>query len=110
MKGNILGLLGICRKAGKLRLGFDPVAEGLGKDVRLLLFSNDISPKTKERMLQKASGSPAASLTLSYSADELLAGLGKRVAVLAVTDRGLADRIKELHTTATENREEDLTL
>ena len=107
MKGNILGLLGICRKAGKLRLGFDPVAEGLGKDVRLLLFSNDISPKTKERMLQKASGSPAASLTLPYSADELLAGLGKRV---AVTDRGLADRIKELHTTATENREEDLTL
>ena len=104
MKGNILGLLGICRKAGKLRLGFDPVAEGLGKDVRLLLFSNDISPKTKERMLQKASGS------LPYSADELLAGLGKRVAVLAVTDRGLADRIKELHTTATENREEDLTL
>ena len=68
MKGNILGLLGICRKAGKLRLGFDPVAEGLGKDVRLLLFSNDISPKTKERMLQKASGSPAASLTLPYSA------------------------------------------
>lgn len=61
-------------------------------------------------MLQKASGSPAASLTLPYSADELLAGLGKRVAVLAVTDRGLADRIKELHTTATENREEDLTL
>ena len=76
MKGNILGLLGICRKAGKLRLGFDPVAEGLGKDVRLLLFSNDISPKTKERMLQKASESPAASLTLPYSADELLAGLG----------------------------------
>lgn len=110
MKGNILGLLGICRKAGKLRLGFDPVAEGLGKDVRLLLFSNDISPKTKERMLQKASESPAASLTLPYSADELLAGLGKRVAVLAVTDRGLADRIKELHTTATEKREEDLTL
>ena len=110
MNHKLLGLLGICRKAGKLRLGFDPVAEGLGKDVRLLLFSNDVSPKTKERMLHKASSFSTASLTLPYSADELFAGLGKRVAVLAVTDRGLAGRIAQLHTTATENREEDLTL
>ncbi len=110
MKGNILGLLGICRKAGKLRLGFDPVVEGLGKDVRLLLFSNDISPKTKERMLTKASGLCADWITLPYSADELCAGIGKRVAVLAVIDRGLADRIAQLHTTATENREEDITI
>lgn len=53
-RGDLLGLLGICRKAGKIKLGFDPVAEVLGKGACLLVFSSDISPKTKERMLKKS--------------------------------------------------------
>ena len=92
MKGNLLGLLGICRKAGKLKLGFDPVAASLGKGAELLLFTQDISPKTKARMLKKAETQQVRILSLKETSDTVEKAIGKRVAVMAITDRGLADK------------------
>ena len=92
MKGNLLGLLGICRKAGKLKLGFDPVAISLGKGAELLLFTQDISPKTKARMLKKAEAYQVRILSLEETSDIVEKAIGKRVAVMAITDRGLADK------------------
>lgn len=97
MKSNLLGLLGICRKAGKLKLGFDPAAASLGRGAQLLLFTADISPKTKARMLKKAEGLPVTSLELSETSDAVYRAIGKRIAVMAVTDKGLAERAAELH-------------
>lgn len=99
-KGNLLALLGICRKAGKLKLGFDPVASSLGKDAELLLFTEDISPKTKERMLKKAENFKIKSLNLFETSDQVWIAIGKRVAVMAITDRGLADKAASLHSAA----------
>ncbi len=97
MKGNLLGLLGICRKAGKLKLGFDPAAASLGRDAQALLFTADVSPKTRARMLKKAQGLPVKSLDLTETSDALHHAIGKRVAVMAITDKGLAERAATLH-------------
>ena len=112
MNGNrLLGLLGICRKAGRLKLGFDPVAQSLGKDACLLIFSGDISPKTKGRMLKKAGGLDIKSLTLAETSDDIWRAVGKRVAVMAITEEGLAKRAAELyspaHSLSTENYDEE---
>lgn len=96
MKGNLLGLLGICRKAGKIKLGFDPAAASLGKEARLLLFTADISPKTRERMLKKAQGTAINFLDLTETSDVVYHTIGKRVAVMAITDKGLADAVAKL--------------
>lgn len=97
MKGNLLGLLGICRKAGKLKLGFDPAAASLGRDAQALLFTADVSSKTKARMLKKAQGLPVGVLELDETSDALHHAIGKRVAVMAITDKGLAERAAALH-------------
>ncbi|MDF3003600.1 MAG: ribosomal protein L7ae [Oscillospiraceae bacterium] len=97
MKGNLLGLLGICRKAGKLKLGFDPAAASLGRDAQLLLFTADVSPKTRMRMLNKAEGLSVKSLDMTETSDAVYYAIGKRVAVMAVTDKGLAERAAALH-------------
>ncbi len=97
MKANLLGLLNICRKAGKLKLGFDPAAASLGRDAQLLLFTADVSPKTKARMLKKAEGMPVKILDLTETADMVYHAIGKRVAVMAVTDKGLAERAAVLN-------------
>ncbi|HWP50518.1 MAG TPA: hypothetical protein VN626_02360 [Clostridia bacterium] len=97
MKGNLLGLLGICRKAGKLKLGFDPAVASLGRDAQLLLFTADISSKTRLRMLKKAEGTAVKSLDLSETSDAVYVAIGKRVAVMALTDKGLAERAAALH-------------
>lgn len=90
MKGNILGLLGICRKAGKLKMGFDAVEAALERDARLLLFTSDISPKTRERMLTKSADYGIPSLDIAATSFDVSATIGKKLAVMAITDSGLA--------------------
>lgn len=111
-KGNLLGLLGICRKAGFIKLGFDPVADSLGKGACLLLFTSDISSKTKLRIQKKSEGFLIGMLDIDETSDEVWRAIGKRVAVMAITDRGLAKKISLLHSQAksspkTENHDEE---
>ncbi len=96
MKNKTLGMLSICRKAGKLKPGFDPAANSLGRDAALVAFSADASPKTKERMAEKALRAGVACLTLPFTADEIGYATGKRVVVLAITDEGLARQVSRL--------------
>lgn len=90
MKGDILGLLGICRKAGKLKMGFDAVAASLERDARLLLITDDISPKTRERILSKAANSGTKHICLSVTSSDVEMAIGKKLAVMAITDAGFA--------------------
>ena len=108
-RGNLLGLLGICRKAARIKLGFDPVADSLGKEACLLVFSSDVSPKTKERMLKKAEPFKTAALDIDETSDDIWCAIGKRVAVMAITDKGLAERLVQLdhESRATENHDEE---
>lgn len=93
MKADALGMLAICRKAGKLKFGFDAAESALGRDAVLIAFTSDVSTKTKTRMQNKAARFAAVSITLPYTADDVWRATGRRVAVMAITDRGLADRV-----------------
>lgn len=108
-KGDILGLLGICRKAAKIKLGFDPAAESLGKGACLLIFSSDVSPKTRERLLKKAEPFKITALDIYETSDDIWVAIGKRVAVMAITDKGLAESIVRLdrERRMTENHDEE---
>ncbi len=83
------GAFSMCRKAGKLAMGYDPVVEAVmaGKTSRIYLAS-DISPKTAQR-LRYATEDLAEVLPLPLTQDELADVTRKRVAVYAVTDVNL---------------------
>jgi ribosomal protein L7Ae-like RNA K-turn-binding protein len=98
-----LGMLSLCKKAGKLKAGFDPAALSLGRDAALVVFSADASPKTKDRMAQKAADAGIPCVTLPQTADEIGFATGKRVVVLAVTDEGMARQVLRL--TGEQNKE-----
>ncbi|MBR6736673.1 MAG: hypothetical protein IKL92_07425 [Oscillospiraceae bacterium] len=93
MKGNPMGMLAICRKAGKLKAGFDPASDSLGRDAALIVFSSDASPKTIERMEFKAKRAGVKCVTLPFTSDEIDFAVGKRAVVLAITDKNLAGQI-----------------
>ena len=84
------GAFSMCRKAGKLAMGFDPVVEAVmaGKANRVYLAS-DISPKTAMR-LRYAVDDMAEVFTLPLVQDDLSDVTRKRVAVYAVVDGNLA--------------------
>ena len=86
-----LSALGLCKKAGKLVLGFDAAADAIKKgNVRLLLLARDISPKSAGKITRPALDKNIKTLTLPVAMDELWHMLGKRAGILAVTDEGLA--------------------
>lgn len=84
------GALSMCRKAGKLVMGYDPVVEAVmsGK-ADTVYIASDISPKTAQR-LRYAVEDLAEVLDLPLAQDDLADVTRKRVAVYAVIDANLA--------------------
>lgn len=95
----LLGLLSLCRKAGKLRIGFEPVKESAGAgEARLVLYAADFSPRSRERMEQVLAGSagPPGGVTTGLTMFDLSQVCGKLVGVVAVADDGFAAGIQKL--------------
>jgi len=89
-------MLGICKKAGKLAEGFDPVAELAKKSgARLILTACDLSPKSLKEIARVASMNTVEHMGLSVTMDEIWQGLGRRSGILAVADEGLAESVKK---------------
>lgn len=91
----ILGILGICKKAGKISAGADVTFEALEDcKARLVVFSSDASTKTTRRFMEKCKvlGVPYVKL----DADKEALGLAvsrSMCSVCAVLDLGLANSI-----------------
>lgn len=99
MTNKAWGILSLCRKAGKLKMGFEPVKETLlQQEARLILYAGDLSHKTRESMdwhLRQMDRPPPCCL-LSDTMEELAVLCGKKTGILAITDQGLADAIQKL--------------
>lgn len=82
--------LSLCRKAGKLTMGFDAVEDAAVRGKAwLVLTASDASPKTVARM-KGSIGDLVDVLPMPLSQDRLAAVTHRPVAVYAVTDRNLA--------------------
>ena len=92
---NILSLLGLALRGGRLAVGEEPVeAVARAKDARVLLLAGDASDHTRRRVIHFAQAGACLWLPLPFSKAELGQALGRTaVAVLAVTDVGLAHAV-----------------
>lgn len=92
MDNGLTGLIGLCRKAGKVEVGEEPVSiAARTHKARLILFASDAAGNTLRRgdSLGQIGNCPA--LTLPLTKAELGGAVGRAsCAVLALTDVGLA--------------------
>ena len=89
------GALGLCRKAGRLVMGFDAVCEdGYNGRVALVLTAADLSPKTLAR-LQRACEGAAEVLPMPLTQQQLCPISKKPVGVYGVADENLARLCRE---------------
>ncbi len=95
MKNNrLLPVLGLCRKAGRLKYGFDSVKDTLiKKEAELVVFASDVSDRTKDRMERLAAEREIRTVSAPFTMSELAyaLGLGKNTAIAAICDKGLAE-------------------
>lgn len=92
-------MLGLCRKSGKLTAGHDTAVESIVKGgSRLVILASDASDRLKAEIavtVQRSRNGPPV-IVCDMTMDEIGIGIGKRAAVVSVTDENLAAKIREL--------------
>ncbi|MCH5298996.1 MAG: ribosomal L7Ae/L30e/S12e/Gadd45 family protein [Ruminococcus sp.] len=107
MNDKILGLLGLCRRAGKLTPGNDAVIDDIQNHrASLVIVTADISKNTEKKLTTACRRFDTEIVTLDRSKDELSFAIGKFSTVVAVCDEGFAKKLYELITN--ENKEENV--
>ncbi|MBR3560756.1 MAG: ribosomal L7Ae/L30e/S12e/Gadd45 family protein [Oscillospiraceae bacterium] len=92
---NILSMLGLARKAGRLEIGEEPVgAAARVHDARLILLASDAADNTRRRAKHFAETGACLLTQIGASKEELGAAVGRTsCAMLAITDIGFADAV-----------------
>lgn len=86
--------ISLCKRAGKLILGFDVVKQSLQDKVAVILVvAKDVSAKTLKEVKFLSEKYNIRLITINLTLDELWYILGKRVGVISVTDKALSERI-----------------
>lgn len=94
-QNKLAGTLSLCRRAGRLTMGFDPVKESVQKgDAQLILLASDLSPKTARNVRFFAQQGNVCCMDLDLTMDELWFLIGKRIGVAAITDKGFAGKFR----------------
>ena len=95
----LTGILSICRKAGKIVLGFDPMKEALEKKkVAGVLTAADISPKTYKEVCYFCQKKKIPVCQIPLTMMQFGSAVGRKAAVAAVLDEGFFNRINQLCT------------
>ena len=93
-----MGLIGLCKKAGALVLGFDAVVEKVKERKQgLVLFTSDFSLKSLVRIKEKLINFDVRFIILKdVTMDDLCSILNKRTGVVLVVDTGFVSSFKKL--------------
>ncbi len=91
----IASLLTMCRRAGKLLLGFDSVKEaGVRGQLSCIVLAADASPRTEKEIRFYCKTTPIRKIPQTM--DALAMYFRKRTAVLGVCDAGFAAKLLQL--------------
>ena len=94
-----VNLVSICRKSGKLILGFDAVKEAAFEgDISCVLVTEDISLKTLKEVKFFCANTHTDIVKIDMTKEEMFDTVSKEVAVLGVADKGFAKKLSELGT------------
>ena len=92
-----LSLLTICRKAGKLEIGMDPVKDACNSyKAKCVLVSLDISPKSLKEVKFVCSDKNIPIFQLDSGTEDVWAALGRKSVVLGVCDKGFAKKLSQM--------------
>ncbi len=89
-----LGALGLCRRAGKLSMGADAVADALKKNrAKLVIITSDASDAHRRNALRY--GADIKTLYPDMTSAQIAPAVGKRVCVMTADDENLAKLIMD---------------
>jgi len=90
MNDQLLSLLGLCRRAGRLTIGFEKTADAIksGKAVAVLVAADTAARTEKEARFLAGDRLPVVRLT--QTSGQLSQAIGASAKAVAITDEGFA--------------------
>lgn len=85
--------MALCRKAGKLVIGYELTAEAVSKKDVLVVYASDISQRTYRNTLKLAEKG-AVVLGINEKMEDIEQAVGKKFGVAGITDAGLAQLVQ----------------
>lgn len=89
----LIGLLGMCRRAGRLVTGFDAVVELCSTEKSLLMIAGDSAQRTIKELRFRLPEQAVYRLPLAKEETARAIGSHKPIAVLATADEGFSKAI-----------------
>lgn len=97
MNNKLFGLLSMCRKSGRMAMGFDMSKEAAEKGkAELIVIASDISPKTEKEVRFFSEKHSVKTVKTNLTIDEFFHGIGKKVGIIAICDKGFAQKAEGL--------------
>lgn len=101
-----VGLLGLARRAGKLRYGYGTAVDAVKSgEAKLVLLSADLSEKTGKNVRFEAERRGVPVIGTAYTMEEFHRAMGKKTGVLAVCDTGFSEALCRALPSAEEREE-----
>lgn len=96
-KNKFISMLGFCKKAGKLALGYDTSKQKIqSKEACLMITSGDISPKTLKEVIFICDNNNIKHICANITMDEVSQMVRKKAGVLCILDKGFAKALCDL--------------
>lgn len=93
----LLDLMTICRKAGQLSMGFDPMKEALAEGkAAAVIVASDISQKTEKEVRYFADRKQVPVAKSRCTIDEIHFYVGKKAGVLTICGEGFAKKALDI--------------
>jgi ribosomal protein L7Ae-like RNA K-turn-binding protein len=97
MNEKLSGILGICRKAGKLCYGFETVKnKTLYKQAYIVMLANDVSEKTQKETQFFCDKTNTPMFQLPIDMEGFISVIGVNTGIIAITDMALANKTRLL--------------
>ncbi len=92
-----LSLIGMARRANRVQMGFDKAKSAILYDEAKVVFvCSDVSVKTKRGLVFASEETGVKVLDIPYTIFELSNAIGTKCGVVAITDKGFADKLVTL--------------
>ena len=87
-----LSTLGLCKRAGKIVVGFDAVFADIAKSAGVIT-AVDLSDKSKKEVAFRCGKANTPFCEIAHTMAEIESVLGKRTGIISILDKGLYDSI-----------------
>lgn len=95
-KEKLFGLLTICRKAGRMTMGFDSVKESILTDKAKAVFLPRIYPQNRKEVRFFADQKAVPVHCIDATIAEIEFSVGRKAGVIGICDEGFAKKLTEL--------------